>query len=157
MWIPVHGKAYSSSICIFSKRVLYHFTYITGLDVRLKQILTYCCKADYTRDRKRLDLYSTEYSKVVSARSRNSKVGIATGYGLDGESSIPGRGNRFFSSTRRPKRLWSPPIQYVPRAVSPEVKRHGREADYSVPSSAEVKNGGAIPPPPIRIHSVVLN
>jgi hypothetical protein len=31
-------------------------------------------------------------------------------------------------------------------AISPEVKRPGREADHSSPSSAEVKNGGAIPP-----------
>jgi hypothetical protein len=31
-------------------------------------------------------------------------------------------------------------------AVSPGVKRQGREADHSPPSNAEVKNGGAIPP-----------
>jgi hypothetical protein len=31
---------------------------------------------------------------------------------------------------------------------SPGVKRQGREADHSPPSSAEVKNGGAIPPLP---------
>jgi hypothetical protein len=39
-----------------------------------------------------------------------------------------------------------PHIQWVPGAVSPGVKRLGREADHSPPSSAEVKNGGAIPP-----------
>jgi hypothetical protein len=32
-----------------------------------------------------------------------------------------------------------PPIQWVPGAVSLEVKRPGREADHSPPSSAEVK------------------
>jgi hypothetical protein len=32
------------------------------------------------------------------------------------------------------------PIQWVPAALSPEVKRPGREADHSPPSSAEVKN-----------------
>jgi hypothetical protein len=31
------------------------------------------------------------------------------------------------------------PIQWVPRAISLEVKRLGREADHSPPSSAEVK------------------
>jgi hypothetical protein len=38
-----------------------------------------------------------------------------------------------------------PPIQWVPETFSPGVKRHVREADHSPRSSAEVKNGGAIP------------
>jgi hypothetical protein len=33
-----------------------------------------------------------------------------------------------------------PPIQWVPGALSLGVKRPGREADHSSPSSAEVKN-----------------
>jgi hypothetical protein len=33
----------------------------------------------------------------------------------------------------------SAPIQWVPGTVSPEVKRPGREADHSPPTSAEVK------------------
>jgi hypothetical protein len=32
-----------------------------------------------------------------------------------------------------------PPIQWVPGALSPGVKRPGREADQSPPTSAEVK------------------
>jgi hypothetical protein len=40
------------------------------------------------------------------------------------------------------------PIQCVPGALSPGVKQPRREADHSPPSSAEVKNGGAIPPLP---------
>jgi hypothetical protein len=32
-----------------------------------------------------------------------------------------------------------PPIQWVPEALSPEVKRPEREADHSPPSSTEVK------------------
>jgi hypothetical protein len=32
-----------------------------------------------------------------------------------------------------------PPIQWVPGALSPGVKRPGREADHSLPASAEVK------------------
>jgi hypothetical protein len=39
-----------------------------------------------------------------------------------------------------------PPIQWVPGPLSPAVKRPGREADHSPPSSVEVKNGGAMPP-----------
>jgi hypothetical protein len=38
-----------------------------------------------------------------------------------------------------------PTIQWVPGALSPGVKQQGHEADHSPPSSAEVKNGGAIP------------
>jgi hypothetical protein len=44
--------------------------------------------------------------------------------------------------------LTQPPVKWVLRAASPGVKRLGREADHSPPSSAEVKNGGAIPPLP---------
>jgi hypothetical protein len=36
------------------------------------------------------------------------------------------------------------------------LKRLGRESDHSLPSSAEVKNGGAIPPLPL-LRGVVLN
>jgi hypothetical protein len=39
-----------------------------------------------------------------------------------------------------------PPIQWVLEVLSPVVKRPGREADHSSPSSAEVKNVGATPP-----------
>jgi hypothetical protein len=41
-----------------------------------------------------------------------------------------------------------PPVQWVPGVPSQGVKRQGREADHSHPSSAEVKNGGAIHPLP---------
>jgi hypothetical protein len=47
-----------------------------------------------------------------------------------------------FSLTSRPALgLIQPPIQVIPGAMWPR-----READHSPPSSAEVKNGGAIPP-----------
>jgi hypothetical protein len=68
----------------------------------------------------------------------------------DGPGLIPGR-ERFLSSPRRPNRLWGPPSLlsngYRWR-FPPGVKRPGREADHLPPSSAEVKNGGAIPPLP---------
>jgi hypothetical protein len=38
-----------------------------------------------------------------------------------------------------------PPIPWVHGALSPEVKLPELEADHSPPSSAEVKNGGAVP------------
>jgi hypothetical protein len=38
-----------------------------------------------------------------------------------------------------------------------EVKRPRREANHSLPSSAEVNNAGTYTSPPIRLHGVVLN
>jgi hypothetical protein len=65
---------------------------------------------------------------------------MTTGYGLDGQGSIPGRGK-----TRPGLRPIQSPIQSVLAAFSPGVKRPGSEADHTSPSSAEVKNGVAIP------------
>jgi hypothetical protein len=71
-------------------------------------------------------------------------VGIATGYGLEFPGSIPGMAN-FFSS---PEISDGPHVQWIPETISLGVKRPGHEANYSPPSSAEVKNSGAIPPLP---------
>jgi hypothetical protein len=39
----------------------------------------------------------------------------------------------------------------------PGVKRQEREAKHSLPSSAEVNNGGPIPPLHIYLHGILLN
>jgi hypothetical protein len=50
-----------------------------------------------------------------------------------------------------------PPIKWVPEDLSLEVKRPGREADYSFPSITEIKNAWSYTStPPIRLHGVVL-
>jgi hypothetical protein len=54
-------------------------------------------------------------------------------------------------------RSTQPSIQRALRAVSLGGKQLGHEADYSPPSSAKVKNGGAIPPISMYLHGVVLN
>jgi hypothetical protein len=52
-----------------------------------------------------------------------------------------------FSTSSRPAvEPTQPPIRKVPGAPSTGVKRPGRKADHSAPSSAELKNGGDIPP-----------
>jgi hypothetical protein len=73
------------------------------------------------------------------------RVWIATSYGLDCCGSSPGRGKRFslFHSIQAASGPIHPPIQWVPRSVSPGVKRPEREADHSPLSNAEVKNGTA--------------
>jgi hypothetical protein len=59
------------------------------------------------------------------------------------------KGIFLFSTTSRPAlEPTQPPSQQVPRAASQEIKWPGREADHSPPSSAEVKNVGAVPPLP---------
>jgi hypothetical protein len=92
-----------------------------------------------------LGVYSTFYvlTSYNMETSRDTVVGIATGYGLDDRGvgvRVP-VGSRIFSSPRRPDRLWGstqPPIQWVPGVLSSEVKRPGRGADHSPLTSAEV-------------------
>jgi hypothetical protein len=81
----------------------------------------------------------------------------ALGYGLDDRGFEFWHGWEFFSS---PPHLGptQPPIQWLPGATSLGLKRPGREADQSHPSSAEVKNAWSyIPNPPLQIHGVVLS
>jgi hypothetical protein len=76
-------------------------------------------------------------------RSRDSAVGIATGYGLDGRwvgVRVP-VGSRIFTS-RPALGPTQRPFEWVPGVTQPE-----READHSPSTSAEV-NDGAIPPLP---------
>jgi hypothetical protein len=83
--------------------------------------------------------HKTFYSSYnITTLGRDSSVSIVTGYGLVGRGLIPSRGEVFFLSTvfRPALGLTQPPIQWVP----------GREANHSPSSSAEFKNGGAIPP-----------
>jgi hypothetical protein len=87
---------------------------------------------------------------MTQCRSRNSSASIATGYELDRSGSIPGKGIFFLFSTASIPVLGAtqPPIQWVPGALSPGVKRPEREADHWSPSSTKIKKGGAIPPFP---------
>jgi hypothetical protein len=77
--------------------------------------------------------------------SRDSRVGIALGYGLDdrvlGFDSRRGLGIFPFTTavSRTALGPTQPPIQWVPGTLSLGVKRPGREAVHSPPSSAEVK------------------
>jgi hypothetical protein len=75
--------------------------------------------------------------------SRDSAVGIATAYALDEEGvrvRVP-VGQIIFSSPSRPYRLWGPPslLSNGYRGFFPGGKDTGREADHSLPTTAEVK------------------
>jgi hypothetical protein len=82
-------------------------------------------------------------------RSWDNLVGIAMDYGLKGQGSIPSRGKKLFLFS--PLSILAleptqPPMQCVPGALSPRVKWPGHEADHTSASSAEIRNGGTIPP-----------
>jgi hypothetical protein len=89
---------------------------------------------------------NSQYQISPKCVQYNSSVGIATGYGLDGRGSIPGR-DKMFLFPIAPRALGPTqfPIQWVPGALSSGIKRSGREDDHSSPSSVEVKDDGAIP------------
>jgi hypothetical protein len=77
----------------------------------------------------------------------------------DGRGSNP-RALGIFLDTTFKAALGStqPPIQWIPVAPSLGVKRPGREADHSPPSSAEVKNAWSYTSIPlIRLHGVMLS
>jgi hypothetical protein len=98
--------------------------------------------------------------------SQGSSVGVATGYRLDDRG--PGVDSRrwlriflFIIASRPVLEPIQPPIQWVPRALSPGVDWSGRETDHSSLSSAEVMNCWRYalilpPPPPVRLHGVLL-
>jgi hypothetical protein len=79
-------------------------------------------------------------------RIPDSSDGIANGYGM--RFPAVARGYSTLHSVQTGSGAPQPPSQWVPSALSPRVKRPRSEADLSPKSSAEVKNGGAIPPLP---------
>jgi hypothetical protein len=87
--------------------------------------------------------------------------GIALGWGLDdrGFESRQGLGIFLFTTvSRQALEPTQPPIQWVPRALSLGIKWPGREADHSLPSSAEIKNAWSYTSTlSVRLHGVVLS
>jgi hypothetical protein len=78
----------------------------------------------------------------ILRRSRDSSVGNSDWLRAgrqSGQSSSSGRVKNFlFSTSSRPALgPTQPPTQWVPGAVSPGIKRPGREADHSPAASAE--------------------
>jgi hypothetical protein len=77
-------------------------------------------------------------------------VGVVVGYWLDGPGLIPGIA-RFFVFSIASRLAVGPTqshIQWGLGVTSQGVKRPSREADLSPPSSAKVKNSGALLPLP---------
>jgi hypothetical protein len=88
-------------------------------------------------------------------------VFVVLGYGLDDRrfESRQRLGIFLFTTAFRPVLgRTQPPIQWEPEPLSMGIRRPGREADHSRPSSAEVKNVWSYTStPPICLHGVVLS
>jgi hypothetical protein len=76
--------------------------------------------------------------------SRESSVGISTCYSLKVPGSIPGKAILYLFHSFQIE--CEPHIQKASEAIFQGLKRQGRETNRPFPSSAEVKNDGAIPP-----------
>jgi hypothetical protein len=97
---------------------------------------------------KRFHLYN--HTHIHTNVRRHSSVGIVTSYGLDDSDSI------FSTASRTALGPNHHSIHWAPRAIS-WIRRPGREADRSPPSSVEVKIVELYLSSPIRLHGVVLN
>jgi hypothetical protein len=91
-------------------------------------------------------LYELSELRLLTSliESRDSSVGIALGYGLDDRGSgvrYPAGAGNFSLSHRVQNGSGTHPVSYPMRTRGsfPGVKRPGREADHSPPSSTEVK------------------
>jgi hypothetical protein len=76
---------------------------------------------------------------IIIIRSRDSAIGVATGYWLDdrGVGVRVSVVSRIFTSRSRPDRLWGPPnllSNGSPGLLFSGKKRPGREAGYSPPN-----------------------
>jgi hypothetical protein len=83
-----------------------------------------------------LNQYNSSVGIMIKLRSGRPRI----------RGLFPGRGKIFFSSPQPLDRLWLPHclLSNGIGAVSPGVNWLGHEAVHSAPSSAEIKNCGAI-------------
>jgi hypothetical protein len=129
---------YAHSKCIFSVCVTLYVPHIERCSVITDGL-------EITPMYDKLSRFSCQHPDAIRSQfisvlaSRDSTVGKATGYGMDDrgvEVRVP-VGLRIFTSPSRPDFSEAHPDSYP---MVPGVKRSGREADHSSPTSTEVKN-----------------
>jgi hypothetical protein len=101
--------------------------------------------------------YPSKYSFRIFKPFLNQAMGWMIG--VLGFDSRRGLGIFLFTTpSRTALGPTQPPIQWVPRAISPGVNRPERVADHSSPSSAKFKNAWSYTfTSPVRLHGVVLS
>jgi hypothetical protein len=113
-----------------------HLTNFGSMECNVMYVCMYVDRVSLCNTQLRQAKFHMQYLN----ESRDSAVGIATGYGLDGRgdrSSSLGRCKIFLLSTS--SRPASCPMG-TGGVLSPEAKWLGCEADHSPPTSVEVKN-----------------
>jgi hypothetical protein len=113
----------------------------SGIEPPIIQAVAKCYTTELSRLQFPYQLKYTNFTKnnIIHYLGRYS-TGLRAGrLGLLG--SIPGGAWKFFSSPPYPERLWGLPslLSSGYQGLSLRVKRPGREADHSPPSSAEVE------------------
>jgi hypothetical protein len=111
---------------------------------------------DMTRCSNGMFNFSILFGTYVRPNWRGSSVGIEMGYSWKPQFDFQRGQKTFLFSTGSRPALGStqPPIWRLPGASFRELKWPSCEPDHSSPSSAEVKNGEAMPPLP---HTVSWN
>jgi hypothetical protein len=156
--MSLHETSFQVHCSMYAKSILIIEILCWTLSIALHIQYTYL---KYTMFRKLNLLLSSagkEESILVGPIRQNQSLSMAndtcltaTGYGLHDSGSTSGRGRRFLSIIQSPDHIRGPPsllpngcrgVHYL------EVKRPECEADQWQPSTAEVKNNGAIPPLP---------
>jgi hypothetical protein len=139
LWVSLVSFA-AVILCVVSQRVfIIVVDFVTDSNRKLLDTSSYV----YTIYHIYIYIYILDFLQYLY-KSRDGSVGIALGYGLDDRGSrvrFPVGLGIFLFTTESVTALGptQPPIQWIPWALSLEVKRPGREADHSPPSSAEVE------------------
>jgi len=138
------------------------FTYILSYGVRITSrtptillhvFLIFFCHSKSKRNCIRIDTVEKQ-EPALHIKNKTEAPWILTVYGV----GIPVEEKRFINSPKVPDRLWGPPSPVLNcyHISSPGLKRPAREANHSIPCSAEVTNEWSYPSTfPLWFHSAV--
>jgi hypothetical protein len=92
----------------------------------------------------------------VEGRGRDGSVGIMMDYGLDGQGSIPGGGEKFLSTAQRQGRLWGP-LSLLFNGYLGKFSWGERGRIVKLTIHLHRVPMELLPPLPIRLHGMVIN
>jgi hypothetical protein len=122
-----------------------------ALNFYFRNVFTLCTTKQIFKKRKRNYQHCLNSISILHNWEPGSSICIATGLrtGRPGFGSFQGQEIFLFCTASRSfLGPIQPPVKWVPRFVSSGVKGPECEADYSPPSSVEVKNDGPVTPLP---------